>query len=253
MLNCTMFARSGRFVGKKPIVVMLHIKKEQRRLQKHLMQEGLPHGSSSMYAAALGGRYPVHGMPGPVGAMEGPSSRLGPVGPMVGPLREQMYLQQQSLLGLGGDPRGQGLAFNRAGHGQGLGATMGYGGGNGGGNGGYNNHNHLAAENNVRGGYGRGNGGGGLNNDLHHNHNNGGSYRMGGGNVNGGNIHGMGGNQQQHRGGNNNVGIGSPSSSSSSTMYGANNISNKQGYEQTKTYIVLTQLSSLSSILTIIT
>ena len=236
MLNCTMFARSGRFVGKKPIVVMLHIKKEQRRLQKHLMQEGLPHGSSSMYAAALGGRYPLHGMPGPVGAMEGPSSRLGPVGPMVGPLREQMYLQQQSLLGLGGDPRGQGLAFNRAGHGQGLGATMGYGGGNGGGNGGYNNHNHLAAENNVRGGYGRGNGGGGgLNNDLHHNHNNGGSYRMGGGNVNGGNIHGMGGNQQQHRGGNNNVGIGSPSSSSSSSMYGANNI-NKQGYEQTKLF-----------------
>jgi hypothetical protein len=29
---------NGRFIGKKPIVVMLHIKKEQRRLQKHLLQ-----------------------------------------------------------------------------------------------------------------------------------------------------------------------------------------------------------------------
>ena len=205
-------------MGKKPIVVMLHIKKEQRRLQKHLMSEGLPHGPSAMYAA-MGSRYPMHSIPGPVGTMDGPSSRHGPVGPMVGPLREQMYLQQQSLLGLGGDrldARGQGLPLNRSG--QGLGAMMGHGGNNN--NGGYNNHNHLATENmNRGGGYGRGNGGGGgMNNDIHHNGHNGGAYRMGAGG--GGGVHGMGGAHPMGERG------GTPPSSS---LYGTNN-TNKARY-----------------------
>ena len=203
-------------MGKKPIVVMLHIKKEQRRLQKHLMQEGIPPGPSAMYAALNNGRYPMHSIPGPVGAMEGPSSRHGPVGPMVGPLREQMYLQQQSLLGMGGDRldvRGSGMSYNRSG--QGLRATMGHNGG-----GGYNNH-HLGLENSCRGGggYGRGNGGSGLINDMHHNHNyNSGSYRMGavGG---GGGVHGMGVNHTMG-------GRGQGTSSSSTSLYGNNNNNN---------------------------
>jgi hypothetical protein len=79
---------NGRFIGKKPIVVMLHIKKEQRRLQKQLMHETI--GPSMPHA---------HGY----------NSHHGPVGPMTGPLREQMYLQQQVLLGMGnGGGRGGG-------------------------------------------------------------------------------------------------------------------------------------------------
>ena len=167
---------------------MLHIKKEQRRLQKHLMQEGLPHGTSAIYAAAAlansNVRYPIHGIPGPVGAMDGgPLSRQGPVGPMVGPLREQMYIQQQTLLGLGGGgdhTRGQGMSYNRSG--QGLGAMMSHGGNGNGYNNHQNNNHHYMDINNTRGGgYGRGNGGLNNNDMMHHNHMNGGSYRMGGG------------------------------------------------------------------------
>jgi hypothetical protein len=38
---------NGRFIGKKPIVVMLHIKKEQRRVQKQEMKETL--GKTSLF------------------------------------------------------------------------------------------------------------------------------------------------------------------------------------------------------------
>ena len=181
-------------MGKKPIVVMLHIKKEQRRLQKHLMQEGISPGTSAIYAALNGGRYPMHSIPGPVGAMEGPSSRHGPVGPMVGPLREQMYLQQQSLLGMSGDGRGPGLPYNRSGPGLGGMTTHG------------------------RGGFGRGNGVGGLTNDMHNNHNyNSSSYRIGGG----GGVHGMGGR-----------GVGVPLSSSSSLFGNNTNNSHSTRYDK---------------------
>jgi hypothetical protein len=73
---------NDRLIGKKPIVVMLHINKEQRRLQKQLLQEamiGQPSGIPGQYGFMSGGSGPAYPSVSHLAPLNGPVGSMGPI------------------------------------------------------------------------------------------------------------------------------------------------------------------------------